>query len=107
MSLIACSRGGIMETEMLELLRRKEKNEDMLPQAVWSRIYSSIQAVLRPSKGEITLDFFHKEIFKSVHKRYMEFDQEQEMRSHKLLAEFFFAKADPGFDGTWKGDCIF
>ncbi len=103
--LIHCSRGGLRESELLELLKRKQVNEDSLPQAIWSRIYSSMQAILRVmGEAEVTLDFFHREVSKAVHKRYLEYDQDQEVRTHKMLAEYYYQKADPQTDSTWKGE---
>ena len=106
-SLIAISRLGLQEEEIQSLLRRKEMQENLLPIAVWARIYSSIQSLLRPSHGgSIVLEFFHKEVIKAVHKRYLDFDQEHDIKIHKLLAEYYYAKADPSFDNSWSGNDI-
>jgi telomerase protein component 1 len=107
-TVLLCSRGGLLEIEMLELLKRKGTNEEALPQAIWSRTFSNIQSILRVT-GEAsqgTLDFFHKEVSKAVYKRYIELDQEQEVKAHKMLAEYYYQKADPGLNGTWEGDSL-
>lgn len=42
--------------------------------------------------GESTLDFLYKEMTKAVKKRYFEHDLEHEIKSHRMLAEYFYQK---------------
>src|SRR4051812_36955829 len=44
LSLLECSRGGLLETEMLNLLGKGGP----LPSYLWSRLYRSLSAFLRP-----------------------------------------------------------
>lgn len=57
--LLERSRNGLLETELLHLLG---KNGDPLPSYIWSRLYRSLAAFLRPpgESGEGMLDFFHR-----------------------------------------------
>ena len=107
MTIIACSRIGIIEDDLLVLLKRKEKQETMLPLVIWSSIYSGIHSLLRitiTNDGALQYDFFHKEVTKAVQKRYLDFDQEQEIKTHKLLAEYYYGKADPEYNNTWQSN---
>lgn len=98
--LLACSRGGLLESEMVQLLKRE--NEKALPDAIWCRLYSSIEGYLKPrtNSGEQTLDFFHDQLRLAVTKRYLEFSKERQ-KFHQVLAEYFLFQANP--EGNWNG----
>ncbi|HLF82648.1 MAG TPA: DUF4062 domain-containing protein, partial [Blastocatellia bacterium] len=103
LSLLECSRHGLLESEMLELLRRE--GEEQLPQAIWSRLYRSLQFYLRPSgeSGEGALDFFHRQLAKAVRKRYVE-DEERKIEIDRRLSGLFSRKADPSGARHWDGN---
>ncbi len=97
LSLLECSRGGLLETEMLHLLGREGAP---LPSYIWSRLYRSLSAFLRPpgESGEGMLDFFHRQLAKAVRRRYMpdnEDGKRTELSMHKKLATFFLSLSDP------------
>ena len=55
---LECSRGGVLETEMLALLGN---GETPITPFQWAPLYRSLQAFLRPpGEGEGVLDFFHR-----------------------------------------------
>lgn len=87
LSLLECSRHGLLETEMLELLQRGGKEQ--LPRAIWARLYRSLQFYLRPpgERGEGALDFFHRQLANAVRTRYL--DDEACQRRHQALANYF------------------
>jgi len=103
LSLLACARQGLLESEMLELLQHG--SEGQLPRAVWARLYRSLKFYLRPpgESGEGTLDFFHRQLAKAVLQRYMVTEADR-ITTHRRLAEYFQRKADPAGDAMWKGD---
>lgn len=101
LSLLACARHGLLETEMLELLRHE--GEEQLPRVVWARLYRSLQFYLRPpgEMGEGALNFFHRQLAKAVRQRYLE-HEEEERAGHRRLAEYFRRKADPDSKNLWQ-----
>ena len=103
LSFLECSQNGLLEGELLELLRRK--NEEQLPPAVWARVYRSLQFYLRPpgETGEGVLDFFHRQLAKAVRRRYLKGD-DAEAAVHARLASYFRRKADPNADSSWSGN---
>lgn len=106
LSLLECSRYGLLESEMLELLARE--GEEHLPQAIWARLYRSLKFYLRPSgdAGENDrglLDFFHGQLAKATRQRYFRSESE-EASSHQRLARYFRRKADPNEDGRWSAN---
>lgn len=90
---IASARGGLRESELLVLLRRREHAEEALPRAIWTRFLRSITPFLRPvaRKGDIEapLSLFYHQMYLAVTHRYLETDG---IRIHRLLAEFFISK---------------
>jgi WD40 repeat protein len=102
LSLIACSRHGLLESELLELL--KCDGEEQLPQAIWARAYRSLKAYLRSSgeahEGEIA--FFHQQLQWAVEQRYLP-TPNIEAERHLQLAQYFRAKADPERDASFIG----
>ncbi|MEK6323893.1 MAG: DUF4062 domain-containing protein [Acidobacteriota bacterium] len=103
LSLLECSRHGLLEIEMLELLGRD--SEEQLPRAVWARLYRGLRFYLRPTgeAGEGMLDFFHRQLAKAVRKRYLAGDAESV--AHARLARFFRSKVDPLNARRWKREC--
>lgn len=102
LSLIECSRQGLLEVEILELLRRDD--EAQLPRALWARLYRGLRFYLRPAgeAGEGLLDFFHRQLAKAVRKRYLSAGNEQQV--HRKLARFFRSKIDPRGERAWLRD---
>lgn len=77
LSLITCSRGGLLESEMIALLGTdcitcnflsykvgNLETNDPLHRSRWSRLYRGIRNYLRPpgESGEGVLDFFHQQM---------------------------------------------
>eukprot|EP00741_Cyanophora_paradoxa_P005465 tig00000889_g5298.t1 len=72
LSLVCCSRSGLLEEELLALLRRPEDRAGALPRAAWARLYYSLQSLMRPvGDGAGLLDFFHRQVRKAVRVRYL------------------------------------
>ncbi|MEO0101292.1 MAG: tetratricopeptide repeat protein [candidate division WOR-3 bacterium] len=82
-SLLGSSRYGLTENEILDLSRRD--GEEKLPQVLWLRLYRGAKSYL-VKRGEF-INFFHRELFGAVEKRYL-----SQEKKHKKLAEYF-AKA--------------
>ncbi len=103
LSLLLCSRDGLLESELLELLRRE--GEEEFPRILWIQLYRSLQFYLRPpgEAGKGMLNFFHEQMAWAVQQRYLEIPRE-EKAGHLRLAEYFQCKADPTNDKTWKGN---
>lgn len=91
MSYLECSRGGLLETELLHLLGT---GDQPLPSYIWSRLRRSLSAFLRPSgeTGDGILDFFHRQLAKAVRRRYLTgvSGKKAEQRYHAQLAEYFY-----------------
>ena len=104
LSLIACSRHGLLESELLELLKRD--GEEQLPQAIWARAYRSLKSYLRSpgnaQEGEI--GFFHQQLQWAAEQRYLP-TPEIEAERHLQLAQYFRAVADPERDASFIGNC--
>ena len=79
-SLLGCSRYGLSENELLELLRRE--GEEQLPRALWVRLFRSAKAYL-VQRGEL-VGFFHRHLADAVSARYLT----HENRHAKLAAYF-------------------
>ena len=63
--LLECSRHGLREYELLELLA--PKGRERLPPVVWARLYRSLEIYLRPVGEEDqggTIGFFHLQLLK-------------------------------------------
>jgi telomerase protein component 1 len=91
---IASARGGLRESELLVLLRRRDHAEEALPRAIWTRFLRAITPFLRPvaRKGDIEapLSFFYQQMHIAITHKYLESDGG--VRVHRLLAEFFMSK---------------
>eukprot|EP00741_Cyanophora_paradoxa_P007455 tig00000128_g7210.t1 len=79
MRLVAVSRYGLTEEELMSLLA--------LPAARWSPLHSSIADSMVVRSG--CLNFFHKFIAEAVAQRYLRGGQPERLRVHRLLADFF------------------
>jgi tetratricopeptide (TPR) repeat protein len=79
-SLLGCSRYGLSESELLDLLRREE--EEQLPRALWARLSRGAKAYL-VERGEL-VGFFHRQLADAVTTRYPE-----RMKTHAKLAAYF------------------
>jgi telomerase protein component 1 len=101
LSLLTCSRGGLLETELKLLLGSPEHNEP-LPQSTWTKLYRSLQHYLRPpgESGEGVLDFFHQQFPKAVRRLYLS-DEAREKVVHTALGNFFWGLGDHERDGSW------
>lgn len=91
---MASARGGLRESELLVLLRRRDHAEEALPRAIWTRFLRAIQPFLRPvaRKGDVEapLSFFYHQMHLAVTHKYLESDGG--VRVNRLLAEFFMSK---------------
>jgi len=79
-SLIGSSRYGLSETELLEMLRRKD--EEQFPCVLWVRLVRSSKPYL-VYRGEL-IGFFHRQLSDAVSIRYLKKDNK-----HKKLAAYF------------------
>jgi len=79
-SLLYCSRYGLSETELLDLLTTK--SGERLPRALWARLARSAGAYL-VQRGEL-LGFFHRQIADAVASRYKNIKHK-----HTKLAAYF------------------
>jgi AAA ATPase domain/Domain of unknown function (DUF4062) len=79
-SLLGCSRYGLSENELMELLRRE--GEEQLPRALWVRLYRSAKAYL-VERGEF-IGFFHSQLADAVTERYLPHEN-----IHSKLAAYF------------------
>ncbi len=72
LTLLVCSRHGLRETELLELMAPPGKSQ--LPGAVWTRLYRSLELYLRPlgEEEQGMLGFFHQQMAMAVRKRYLQ-----------------------------------
>eukprot|EP00054_Salpingoeca_dolichothecata_P030352 m.246267 g.246267 ORF g.246267 m.246267 type:complete len:2128 (-) comp26644_c0_seq4:915-7298(-) len=104
--LLYCARNGLLVSELLQLLGTKDAHGEItpLPLALWSPMYHSLAPFLRPiseqgNRGEGTLDFCHRQVAKSVRKRYLSdvsLDpgaERPETPFHRALASFFYELA--------------
>jgi len=79
-SLLGCSRYGLSENELLELLRRE--GEETLPRVLWVRLSRSAKAYL-VQRGEL-VGFFHHHLADAVAARYLTHENK-----HAKLASYF------------------
>lgn len=78
-TLFACSRYGLSEVEMLDLLSIKERQ---FPRALWARLVRSTKSYI-VQRGEL-ICFFHRQLTDAVAARYLN----QEKKHTKLAAYF-------------------
>eukprot|EP01105_Mastigella_eilhardi_P019923 TRINITY_DN470_c0_g1_i2.p1 TRINITY_DN470_c0_g1~~TRINITY_DN470_c0_g1_i2.p1 ORF type:complete len:2366 (+),score=662.97 TRINITY_DN470_c0_g1_i2:216-7313(+) len=104
LSVLACSRGGLREEELLAVLKR-EQDEAALPRAVWGRLHHALRSFLRPASTAAdggTIDFFHAQFRAAVERRYLSLAKLHAV--HCSLAAHFMAQADPRHNGSYRGD---
>ncbi len=89
-ALLGCSRYGLSEKEMLELLRRE--GEEQFPRAVWARLALSAKVYL-VQRGEF-IGFFHRQLADAVAARYLS----RENKHAKLAAYFAHAPLERKLD---------
>lgn len=99
--LLHCSRNGLTEDQLLELLA-PEGSERLQP-AIWSRMYRTLEMYIRPpgSSGTSTLQFFHDQFREAVKSRYFAHGRSAERATYGKLSAYLQGKADPIKDGTW------
>ena len=104
LTLLECSRHGLRETELLELLAPPGKSQ--LPPVVWARLHRCLELYLRPMGEDDTgmLGFFHMQMVFAVRRRYLASDPGAESTVNRLLASYFWDKADPSRDLAWVGN---
>ncbi|KYR02595.1 hypothetical protein DLAC_00037 [Tieghemostelium lacteum] len=98
---IATSRFGLLETELIDLL--KEKNKPPVPFSVWAPLLHSIDSLLRHNTGSNILTFFHSEINKVIIKKYLPIEKSQIVVQNQM-ADFYWKQADPEGQKTWLGN---
>ena len=80
-SLLGCSRYGLSESELLDLLRREK--DEQLPRALWARLARGAKAYL-VERGEL-VGFFHRQLAEAVSARYYP----ERKETHTKLAAYF------------------
>ncbi len=114
LGLLAASRDGLSEGEMLDLLsgdgavlgevgRRMPKSpptEGRLPPILWARLHADLEPYLneRRSEGRVLLGFYHRQLTEAVTARYMSGEDAAGM--HRYLAEYFAAQPLDLVDGA-------
>ncbi|TQM64261.1 AAA family ATPase [Humibacillus xanthopallidus] len=104
LGLLAASRDGLTEDELLDLLsgdaevmadfaRRSPHSPhvDRLPVVVWSRLFADLEAYLtaRTADGTVTIGFFHRELADAAERVFLSGEREQ--ARHAQLADYFDA----------------
>jgi tetratricopeptide (TPR) repeat protein len=79
-ALLGCSRYGLSEAELLDLLARN--GEEQFPRALWARLARGSKAYL-VQRGEL-IWFFHRQLASAVEARYLNRE-----KKHQKLAEYF------------------
>jgi WD40 repeat protein len=104
LTLIECSRHGLQESELLELLAPRGK--EVLPPIVWARLWRSVELYLHPLGEEENsmLGFFSTQMANAVRKRYLQNNRLREAEVCTRLADYFMRKADPGRNGSYTGE---
>ena len=72
MTLLLCSRYGLTEVELLELLA--PKTQDQLPGVVWARFFRGMERYITPPGGDDgsgLVAFFHRQMAEAVEERYV------------------------------------
>jgi len=107
LSLIACSRGGLRQDELLRVLKR-DCDETALPHAVWAALQLALRVFVRGGESDAveadTIDFIHAQFKAAVQKRYL-----TPMKLHGIhcaLAAYFMDQADPKHNGTYRGASV-
>jgi len=96
---IGLSRFGLYESELLNLL--KEKNKPALPFNVWAPLFNSIAPLLRDNNRIIT--FFHTQIGKVIIGKYLPNERAQ-IQVQNQFVDFYLSQADPDNNKSWNGE---
>jgi telomerase protein component 1 len=102
---LACSRGGLLESELRGVLSVGLSRPDQITSSSWASLYHSLAAsCLRPvgEQGSGTLDFFHAEMARAVRHKYVRLAGHG-AKLHQLLATHLLGEADPSRSGLWDG----
>ncbi len=91
MCLLECSMYGLLESELLELLKPEDKEK--LPLNTWARLYRNLAPYLlnAGNNNEGLFDFFHLQLSFAVRARYLK-NEETEKYYYKRLANYGLGK---------------
>lgn len=115
LGLLAASRFGLAEDELLDLLSAdtavmaefgaspSADKVDTLPVVVWSRLYLDLEPYLneRESEGVVVLGFFHRQLREAAENTYA--NVQTAPARHAALGTYFRRRSDPTGDGAWTG----
>ncbi|MGC0314233.1 WD40 repeat protein [Kitasatospora acidiphila] len=106
LSLLAVSRNGLSESELLDLLSanasvlrevaeqmpRSPRTGGMLPPVLWARLRMDLEPYLnvRRSEGRLLLGFYHRQLTEAVSARYL--GENGSTALHRRLARYFGAQ---------------
>lgn len=104
-SYLSVSRHGLSQMELSELIAPGDPRHDPpIPPDPQGNV-PALQRLLRSHlmhRGEL-LDFYHNQLRESVQTEYLDKEQER-IRAHRALSDYFRRKADPAGDSTWNGN---
>eukprot|EP00276_Gloeochaete_wittrockiana_P009833 CAMPEP_0184652704 /NCGR_PEP_ID=MMETSP0308-20130426/10405_1 /TAXON_ID=38269 /ORGANISM="Gloeochaete witrockiana, Strain SAG 46.84" /LENGTH=2826 /DNA_ID=CAMNT_0027087733 /DNA_START=120 /DNA_END=8601 /DNA_ORIENTATION=+ len=87
--LLVCSRTGLLEQELLEMLAAPK--EVQLPRGKWARLYNSLDFSLRSSNGGGMLSFYYKQLERAVVVRYFQ-DLRVKILYHRTFAQYLLRR---------------
>ena len=93
-TLLCCSRHGLSQAEMTDLLDRNDPRGNI----------AALMRFLRPylmHRGSL-IDFYHDYFRSAAEQAYLQ-GNEQRLSAHADLAQYFRSKADPQHNHTWDG----
>ncbi|HEY6890875.1 MAG TPA: DUF4062 domain-containing protein [Solirubrobacter sp.] len=96
LSCLACSRNGLSERELAELLAGGDLGGDAL-----YAVLRQIRPYTQP-RGPL-VDFFHRNFRQAAAQRYLG-SAGRRRQANAVLAAYFRGKIDPGGTGEWSGD---
>ena len=103
MTFLVCSRTGLLEQELLDLLR--PSNAEKLPAAVSTRLFHGLWLYLQrgDASDQGIIRFTHRQLKDAVRLRYFRNSWIEEAKTFAKLAAFMKGTADPSGDLTWLG----